>query len=495
MITAVPKRFIAPVVMGLGLAMIATAAPALAKSGARVGGASNAVVAFVDTGINPYHKVFRDNSPRARKHPSTYIPGFPKSAQALRLTFNAPTYWDAVKADCKRVWSKVKEGRLYWFPGTKIAGAITFEPPEELLCEAEEPQASGHILDPDGHGTMVASRGAGDGYGACPDCTVVAVQFPTSIPILDASPSTDYAVKAIRWAADNSSWIDGQSNSWGPVVPLWEPTGEAGLLTANPKLVRAVEEVSRRHLAFWASGNGALFRFGVLGHPTLLAPHMGPSAVIVGGHDSGYVNTWPGFPPHVVSDSCASWAADHEELKKSHEDEGGGTSGATPFAAGGAGRIVLEARRILRDSDTGVDKGVVASGRSGIVSKGPLKDGKFTIKEWRDVLFKTATDRPARRHEDGPPCKPDDPFGAPYIPTPIRWTDVPDGYPEYVHIGYGAVDDPAMALAAKVLRGQKNLPDRSDTDAFFERDRQARALLHELFSTGPDLGIGAAARD
>ncbi len=493
MITAVPKRFVAPVVMGLGLAMIATAAPALAKSGARVGGASNAVVAFVDTGINPYHKVFRDNSPRAFKHPSTYIPGFPKDAQALRLTFDADDYWDAVKADCKRVWSKIKPGRLYWFPGTKIVGGITFEPAGPLNCDDSEPQAGGRILDPDGHGTMVASRATGAGYGACPDCRVVSVQFPTSIPILNPSESTDHAVKAIRWAANNSSWIDAQSNSWGPVVPLWEPTGEAGLLTANPELVRAVEEVSRRHLAFWASGNGALFRFGVLGHPTLLAPHMGPSAVIVGGHDSGYVNTWPGFPPHVVSDSCASWAADHEELKKSRDSEGGGTSGATPFAAGGAGGIVLEARRILRDSGTGVVKGVVASGRSGHVSKGPLKDGKFTIKEWRDVLFKTATDRPARRHEDGPPCEVEPYRGAPYAPTPVKWTDVPEGYPEYVHIGYGAVDDPAMSVAAKVLRGQKKLPDRSDTDAFFENDRRARTLLHELFSQGPDLGAGAAA--
>lgn len=464
-------------------------APAVAKTPRA---ASNAVVSHIDTGINPYHKVFRDTSPRAWKHPSTYIPGFPKSAQALHISLHEENYWTAVRKDCKSVWSKVKPKTLYWFPGTKIVGAISFEPPAKINCREKKPVAIGRILDADGHGTMVSSRTAGAGYGACGDCRLVAIQFPTYVNLINPGSSTRPAVESIRWAAANASWIDGQSNSWGPLVPLWEPTGGAGLVTSNPELVRAVEDVSRRHLAFWASGNGVLFRFGVLGHPTLLAPHLGPSAVIVGGHDSGYVNTWPGFPPHVVSDSCASWAARHQHTEKSGDSIGGGTSGATPFAAGGAGRIVLEARRVLRDYQTGISNGVVAQGKSGLVSKGPLADGKFTIKEWRDVLFRTASPRPKATREDGPPCQAEG-FGTPYAPTPIQWTDVPDEYPEYVHIGYGAVDDRSEALALKVLAGRAKVPDRSDTDTFFEHDRQARALLHELFKTGPGLGVAVGA--
>lgn len=462
------------------IALPVTAASAGTKPKSRLiaqsGFNARSVVSFIDTGINPYHKVFRDNSARAKRHPSTYLPDFPKNAEALRLTFDAPNYWEAVKADCERVWSKVKPGKLYWFPGTKIVGGITFEPSTPIDCKAAKPQAGGHILDANGHGTMVASRAAATQYGACKECLIVSVQFPGAVNLLDPSGSTEPSVAAIEWAAKNSNWIDAQSNSWGPIVPAWEPSGQAGIITSNPELVRSIEKVSRKHLAFWASGNGALFRGGVAGHPTLLSPHLTPSAIIVGGHDSGYVNTWPGFPPHVVSDSCSSWAAFRDEYDKSAEDVGGGTSGATPFAAGGAGRILVEARSILRDNSTGVDGGIVARGKAGVVDKGPLKDGKFTMTEWKDLLFKTASSRPKAQHEDGPTCE-----AGLYGPTPIKWTDVPEDYPEYAHIGYGAIDAQSHALAAKVLNGKSDVPDRSDTDAYFELDQLARSALHEVF--------------
>ena len=359
-------------------------------------------------------------------------------------------------------------------------GGITFESAGEINCDAPQPSAGGRILDANGHGTMVASRAGATEYGACKECLVVSVQFPASVPLLSPADSTEPSVKPIKWAAANSDWIDAQSNSWGPIAPLWEPSGQAGILVSNPELVRAVEDVSSKHLAFWASGNGALFRFGVAGHPSLLSPHLTPSAIIVGGHDSGYVNTWPGFPPHIVSDSCSSWAAHEDELEQSDEDVGGGTSGATPFAAGGAGRIVLEARRILGDNQTGIDKGVVAKGRAGRVKKGPLADGKFTMTEWKNVLYKTASARPKAQFEDGPPCATGE-----YGPTPVKWTDVPSEYPEYIHIGYGAVDAQSNGLAFRVLKGTAELPDRSDTDAYFEMDRQAREALHQVFRGTP----------
>jgi hypothetical protein len=432
-----------------------------------------AVVAIMDSGINPYHATFRDDSKLARRHPSTYIPNYPKDAIPLRLSLNESKYWEAVKKDCERVWSKVKTGRLYWFPGTKIIGAITFAPLEPINCHAPEPAAFGRILDSDGHGTMTASRAASNEYGACSECRVVAVQFS-----LNALNKQD-AMDSIGWAAKNAAWIDAQSNSWGPLLPAWEPTGAGQLTTANPEVVRKVEEVSRAHLAFWASGNGAAFRFGAAGHPTLLSPHMTPSALIVGGHDSGYVAAWPGFPPHVVSDACSSWAAYHDQMEKSAEDVGGGTSAATPFAAGGAVQILLEARRILGDDETGIDGKVVAQGKSGRVVNGPLADGKLTLAEWRRVLLVTATPRPRGQDEDGPPCGA---TSTPYNATPVKWTDVPAGYPEYLQIGYGSVDDDSLKLAFSVLAGRTDLPDRSATDRFFEQDRMLRETLYEVWS-------------
>ena len=111
--------------------------------------------------------------------------------------------------------------------------------------------------------------------------------------------------------------------------------------------------------------------------------------------------------------------------------------------------------------------------------KGPLADGKFTLAEWKTVVFKTASPRPKAQHEDGPPCE-----TGQYGPTPVKWTDVPDDYPEYVNIGYGAIDDRSSALATKVLTGQAPLPDRSDTDAYFEKDRQVRETTYPVFSGG-----------
>jgi subtilisin family serine protease len=461
---------------GLSLALVgmllvglsAASAPAEKRPLATVARGPAAVVAVVDTGINPYHSTFRDDSPRAYQHPSTYIAGFPKDAKALHLTFDAPTWREAVLQDCERVWSKVKKNTLYWFPGTKIVGAISVDATGERSrtgrCEAFS--GSGQfVLDTDGHGTMTASRATSREYGACGECLVVAVQ--------------NFDTASVQWAADNSDWIDLQSNSWGAIVPVFGPANVAGL-NNSPDDVRAYEAAAKKHLAFWASGNGAATRGGVLGHPTTIDPRLTPSVVMVGGHDSGYINTWPGFPPHVVSDSCNSWAAEHSHLDRSSETEGSGTSSATPYAAGGAARILLEARRILGDRDTGIAKGIAARGRAGLVDEGPLADGKFTLDEWKEVVFKTATARPTGQHEDGPPCDVVDGLVL-YSATPVKWEDVPEGYPEYLHIGYGAVDDPALELAFDVIHGRAQLPDRSSTDTFFAVDRQLREAQHQVY--------------
>jgi hypothetical protein len=435
----------------------------------------DAVVALIDTGINPYHVTFRDSSPRALQHPSTYIPGYPEDAKALPITLDQPNWAAAVKKDCE-LWKTVEPRKLYWFPGTKIVGAYSVAPSVTPSCTNINTRGT-EILDYGGHGTMTASRMGSVEYGACRECLIVSVQDPLSINLTNPSSDTPRVISAIRWAADNASWIDAQSNSWGPFAPAWDPTGTTGLLVSSPALVRAVEEVSQKHAAYWASGNGALFRFGVLGHPTLLAPHFAPSAIMVGGMDSGYVNTWPGFSPHVISDSCNSWAAHNDSTTDSAENVGGGTSGATPFAAGGAGRLLLEARSILGDPDTGVSDGAVARGPAGLVPSGPLADGVFTVAEWKEIVFKTATARPRRQFEDGSVCS----GGVLYDATPVRWQDIPEAYPEFLQIGYGAVDADARRLALSVLHGNAPMPDRARTDTYFALDMQARSALHQVF--------------
>lgn len=424
------------------------------------------VIAVVDTGINPYHEVFRDDSPRASAHPSTYLDGYPEDAVRLDLTLDAGSYEDAVDADCE-LWRTVEAGTLYWVPGTKIVGAVsTGDEFGHDLCDGAL------ILDGNGHGTMTASRAAADTWwGACAECLVVSVQGLND--------------EAVVWAAQHSGWIDAQTNSWGP-FPLWEPTGvaeeETGI-AGSPEFARNVEWSAQQHPTFFATGNGILAFAGVVGNPTWTQSELTPSVIGVGGHDSGYVNTWPDAPPHVVSDSCDAWAAQHDTLDGAADDVAGGTSGASPYAAGQAVLYALEARRLLADPRTGVRDGVVAEGTPPAdVTAGPLADGRLTLDEWRELILKTATERPAAQDEDGPVC--DTVRGLViYGATPVRWTDVPDEYPEYHLIGYGAVDDPALETTLAVLRGEAALPDRAETDEFFALDAALRGTAHTVFTT------------
>lgn len=431
----------------------------------------DAVVSFIDTGINVYHESFRDDSPEAFLHPSLYIEGYPADAAALNVTLNATTYWAAVKKDCESVWSKIEAGKLYWVPGTKIIGAISFGT-RTANCSPARPTPAG-ILDTGSHGTMVSSRGASTQYGGCHECKIVFIQGFTPM--------------SVKWAGDQANWIDSQSNSWGPFLPLIAPDAAGGGVFVNsPSLVRTIEAAAKRHLAFWASGNGALTRLGVLGHPTIIDPRMAPSIVMVGGHDSGYMNTWPDFPPHVVSDSCDSWAAYQDNLTRSGDRVGGGTSGATPFAAGVATDLLLQARILLNDTLTGVRDGVVAKGtKPASIASGPLSDGQLTLAEWKTLVFKTATARPKRQYEDGAVCSATEgnPLGALYASTPVQWKDVPAEYPEFFQLGYGAVDNESRVLAYAVLGGTKPLPDRMRTDAYFAADAAVRGTLHTVYST------------
>jgi hypothetical protein len=442
-------------------ALALTAAPAVASPSAPAPG-PNAVVAVIDTGIDPYHPAFRDPSPRARRHPSTYLPGYPRDAIALRLG-------KSPKADCDRVWRKVRPGRLYWFPGTRIVGARSFD-----LTKTVGSCDNAPVYDTHGHGTMTASRAVGAPYGACPACLVVSLQFQVGYGVINAKQAEVSAVGAVTWAGANASWIDAQSNSWGP-LPAYDPTGEGGLFFEGKALTRAAEDTARRHLAFWSAGNGVAHAFGVVGWPTTATAHFGPSVIRVGGQDSGYVTAWSGLTPHVVADACDNWAAE-AGTGRSGPRVGGGTSSAAPYVAGGAIAALRYARQLTGDVRTGVRDGVVARGRR--TPGGPLSDGVLTLAEWRDVALKTASTRPAAQPDDGPACPATDPL---FAPLPVRWADVPAGVPEYALVGYGAVDEAAVARARAVLDGRAALPDRSGADTFFAADGLARETLHQAY--------------
>jgi hypothetical protein len=459
--------------IAIGVLTLLAALPGGGSAAAEPTGKPTAVVAVLDTGINPYHAVFRDRSAAAQQHPSTRFPGYPRSAKALRISLDIGSYKEAVEQDCD-LWRGVVPGQLYWFPGTTVVGAISFSPAVKPDCTS----AFGglQLLDRNGHGTMTASRAVGRTHGACRGCPVVAV--------------TGFNRQAVEWTGSQAAWLDAESHSWGAFLPAWVPA-EAPIVAPNnlsndPAFVRAVEKSAQAHLAFWASGNGIATRGGVLGHPTQVDPRLTPSVLSVGGHDSGRVITWPDAPPHLASDACDSWAAKHDSTTAEADNVGGGTSGATPYVAGGALAVLIEARRLLGDSRTGVRgsgaDAVVAQGRPGRIQTGPLADGRLTLGEWRRVLLTTATARPKASPDDGPPCVTS---GAGlYSATPVEWSDVPPSFPGHLLIGYGAVDPPALATARAALAGRSPLPARAQEDEFFARDAEVRARLHQVFRGG-----------
>ena len=444
------------------------------------------VVAHIDTGVNPYNKNFRDRSALAYKHPSTYIPGFPADADALRLHLDMP-YEKAFKAD-EDVWKLVRRGQLYWIPGTKIIGAIsmgaggtscplvTFP----TVVATNDGTCSEHvILDDAGHGSMTASRSTGVLTSLAPDARLVTIEG------LGAS--------SVKWAADQG-WIDVQTNSWLSLVPPPVPSG----------VTDAFADAAARMPTLAASGNGSAYVTGVAPTPTYLLSTAPPGVILVGGHDNGKTTLWAGAPPHVVADAYAGPTAIFNSSTEVRPDPiSCCTSAASPYAAGGAAALIQEARRILGDRTTGVHDGILAQGRCGAVKKGPLADGDFTLEEFNDLFFHTAQPHPAEGEHDGlvhwagDPRPPDyteyGPGGNPFCigctTTPVPWSQIPDEIDAYQFIGYGGINEFSVELGAQVLRGKANPLARDAADIQYELDQSIRELEFDGGTSG-EIGDG-----
>ncbi|MGH2757632.1 MAG: hypothetical protein ACRDI3_07575, partial [Actinomycetota bacterium] len=436
-----------------------------------------AVVAHIDTGVNPYAPAFRDKSPLARRHPSTYIPGYPKDAQALKLTLDKP-FKKAWKADEDK-WKLLRRGELYWIPGTKIVGAVslsaggTFCPTVTVAPVngfTNDGSCSEHIIfDDHGHGTMTGSRATGVPNSLAPDARLVTIE--------------GLGAGSVEWAA-KQGWIDVQTNSWLALTPPPVPqsTSEAFAAAAEKMVTIA------------ASGNGAAYLAGFVPTPTHVLSTAPPGVILVGGHDNGRSTLWAGAPPHVVTDAYMPMAAATRSVEKMHpEIMACCTSAAAPYGAGGAAALILEARKILGDRGTGTRGGALACGFNNKVKKGPLADGDLTLEEFNALYFHTAEVFPAEGRDDGavhwsgglrPPDQVEyGPGGNPYCfgctTTPVPWSAIPtqaDGA-SYTFIGYGGINERSVKLGIDVLRGKADLPERPAADAQYTLDQQLRTLF------------------
>ncbi len=470
-------RPIALVLIVLSFAWASAASPAGARPKPKAVTPPMAVVALIDSGINPYAAAFRDRSPLAYRHPSTYIPGYPKGARELRLTLDVP-YERALERD-RRTWTRVRPETLYWIPGTRIVGAISMASGGTSCPVVPVPPANAvnqtscedfPILDGHGHGTMTASRAAGRPNSLAPYARIVEVE--------------GLGAASVRWAADQG-WIDVQSNSWIDLIPP-PVNGLVGDTSA------AFAYASTRTLTLAASGNGSAYILGVAPTPTYVLSTAPPGVILVGGHDNGRMTLWSGSPPHVVADSYAGYAALRTSSGPMVPDSiACCSSAASPYAAGAAAAIVDRARKILGDHRTGIHDGVVARGPAGRVKAGPLADGMFTLDELRSLFLHTAEARPAEGRDDGlvhwtgepraPELTPFGPGANPFCQgcwtTPVSWEDIPAEGPTYPLLGYGAINERSLVLALRVLSGTANEPERPQEDQAFDLDQQLRALI------------------
>jgi hypothetical protein len=444
-----------------------------------------ATIAHIDTGINPYHEIFREDSELAYTHPSEYIEGYPEDAKALNLTLEADSWKEGFEAD-RSIWENVTEEQLYWVPGTRIVAAISFGPGETFCPPVEAAPGSyvddptggeGHrctetpILDDHGHGTMTASRMAGDGTSLCPDCRIVSIESSGG--------------EQVAWAAEQG-WIDVQTNSWGSPVP--EPVNSL----EDDSLAENVEQAADEHLVYFASGNGFGGFFGVTPWPTHVQPTLRENVVWVGAHDNGKVAHWQGTPPHLVADGYRGLAAAPDTMQGVEATPFACCSSASsPYAAGLGARVVQEARALTDDHGFGVDQGVVTEGETD-VPDGPLADDQLTLDELRTFVKHTAEPRPTEGRHDGDThwtgepdpesargeSDPWGPAGNPYCPgcvtSPIAWTDLPSDVPAYPIVGYGGATPTALQNALTVLEGMAAEPDRGDVDEYFARQEPVR---------------------
>jgi hypothetical protein len=379
------------------------------------------VVAVIDTGVNVYHDFFRAS--RLTKHPGAWLPGFPRSAKTVHLALTEPTYAKALERDSAD-WAQVKrstyddstdtfDATLYTFPGTRVVGGISFG---EFVDPTVPAGIALPIHDGYGHGTHSAGLAAGANLPAADgNVLIVAVEVGQGT-----------FQDGLRWAA-RQPWIDAITISLGgrANAPLtFSPTGDkGGAEWATLEAFRSGKPV------FVASGNGVS---GLAQAPdrctTYTGEYTGPAWVTrVGAATPDNKNpTWWHCVPVDATARTDVPSPVRDEM--SGASIAGGTSAATPNAAGSYAHLLLAGRRA-----------------------GSKASRLATLEH----LLRSA---------------------AP--PPPATGASSPSAYPvSLADQGYGVVDEAALRDATARLVGRKGPAPRPETELWFENDAALRLAL------------------
>jgi len=344
------------------------------------------VIAVIDSNINPYHwdyvgaKMPDSNLP-LDQDPAAWLPGHPgaagfKSYQALNLQLeiedNDATTADMHDADLAE-WQKIQysEGNTnadvnyYWFPGTKIVGHVAFG-------------GSGAVdtFLTNSHGIGTSSVSAGNIHGSCPHCVLVYVHGTVE--------------QANEWVAQQD-WIDLQTNSFGHSI-VGGPVRDLIYAKSDTELQRQTTE--RGQSIFFSGGNGLANDFSVP-HTNLFSSEKGPDWIITVGAispDDGASFSGHGRPADIASLGDGYPSAYSAQGTTTAEGLFGGTSNAAPVIAGMYGEALYRIRKQIGSGRVQKD-GVIAEGTAGCGAANAgcaLADGKLTVHELREALFRSA---------------------------------------------------------------------------------------------------------
>ena len=337
------------------------------------------VVAVIDFGFSPYHYDFAwhqhpwnlDADPYNdfdfQADPATYIEGFP-GATPIQLTIpespdeDVSGYRTGVDADAWAGFepsSDMLSPDLYWFPGTKIIGAVR--------------DGSDFYGSNSSHGTRSAASAAGNIHGTCPECVFVLLQGA--------------AAGQLEWVA-SQPWIDAVNNSYGHCLSLCA-VRDGVYFNSPTQATRAGTE--RGMSIMFSAGNGLANAFDVP-QLTYTSSEQGPDWIVTVGANS---------PTTDQNYLGSGKPADISSYGSSYPSSGGatangtgthsGTSNAGPVAVGAFAKVLHEARALLGDTTNGNAGGVVASGTPIACGDAEpdcaLGDGVLTRAEWWNLVF------------------------------------------------------------------------------------------------------------
>jgi hypothetical protein len=268
------------------------------------------VVAFVDSGINPYHEAFRSTDPSLATTVGALRGPDGRSPTVVTLT-RGLDYVANVEAD-RSFWNSIEPTRIYWFNGTRL-----------LATGFSLSGGRGtHVLDDLFHGTLVASTLA----QASPATLIYSVESE----VADDRFNYAHPAEALEFLAA-LPWVDIVSLSIGAPGSAPAPGGDR-VAAATRELV----------------ANGKLVVVSAGNEPTypVTSPFTGPPWIVsVSGAESvGHGRTVLAAQSLDVVGQYYWRTAEHDSV--SGWSDGGGTSLAAPAVAGAA----AEALHLLRQA-------------------------------------------------------------------------------------------------------------------------------------------------